>query len=206
MRTGLLLTALLALVACSPSDEAPDGEETGTAAPAPLVTTETLPAVRQVIPGAAVHAPGPGETLERLPTPVVAPPPPRPVNLGIVVVEEATRLRTRRGMVTLAGTQGVAPEALCRLEDGRTPTCEVLARTAVRRYVGRRSVSCTLTLREDTRDDHRTSCLVAGSDLALWVVEQGWAFADASAPSDLRDAEALARREQRGLWASLGER
>lgn len=154
-----------------------------------------------MIPGAAIHAPEAGATLERLPAPVVAPPPPRPVNLGIVVVEEANRLRTRRGMVTLAGTEAVAPDAICRLEDGRTPSCSVLARTAVRRLVGRLSVSCTLTLREDAGEDHQASCTLGERDLALLIVAQGWAYANASATANLRAAESTARTEGRGLWA-----
>jgi endonuclease YncB( thermonuclease family) len=210
VRRWLTASALLVLAACSPegedvTDTALDGSPVATPS-GPVVATETLPEVRQVIPGSAVHAPEAGETLERLPAPVVAPPPPRPVNLGIVVVEEANRLRTRRGMVTLAGTQAVPSDAICRLEDGRTPACEVLARTAMRRYVGRRSVSCILGLREDAGEDHTAACTVGDSDLSLWVVAQGWAFADGTASPELRAAETTARTEQRGLWASITAR
>jgi endonuclease YncB( thermonuclease family) len=205
VRRWLTASALLVFAACSPegedtADTALDSSPVATP-PGPVVTTETLPQVRQVIPGAAVHAPEPGATLERLPAPVVAPPPPRPVNLGIVVVEEANRLRTRRGMVTLAGTEAVASDAICRLEDGRTPACSVLARTAVRRLVGRLSVSCTLTLREDAGEDHEAPCTLGERDLSLLIVAQGWAYADASADPNLRAAETTARAEGRGLWA-----
>lgn len=207
-RWAVIGAVLLVVAACSPQENASDGDETrqgeevGNTPPAPVANTETLPEVRQVIPGSAVHAPEPGATLERLPAPIVAPPPPRPVNLGIVVVEEANRLRTRRGMVTLAGTQSVASDAICQLDDGRTPACEVLARTAMRRFVGRRSVSCTLGLREDAGEDHTAVCTAGDSDLSLWVVAQGWAFADGTASAELRAAETTARSEQRGLWAS----
>lgn len=202
----LLIAGVMLVTACSPQDTPPEEEEADSTPPEPIVITETLPEVRQVIPGSAVHAPGPGATLERLPAPVVAPPPPRPVNLGIVVVEEANRLRTRRGMVTLAGTQGVASDAICQLDDGRTPACEVLARTAMRRFVGRRSVSCTLGLREDAGEDHTALCTAGDSDLSLWVVAQGWAFADGTASTELRAAETTARSEQRGLWMSITAR
>lgn len=202
----LLIAGVTLVTACSPQDTPPEEEEVQSTPPEPIVITETLPEVRQVIPGSAVHAPAPGATLERLPAPVVEPPPPRPVNLGIVVVEEANRLRTRRGMVTLAGTQGVASDAICQLDDGRTPACEVLARTAMRRFVGRRSVSCTLGLREDAGEDHTASCTAGDSDLSLWVVAQGWAFADGTASPELRAAETTARAEQRGLWMSITAR
>jgi endonuclease YncB( thermonuclease family) len=165
--------------------------------------TETLADVSQVIPGRAVHVPSAGQDVIRLPAPPVAAPPPRPVNLGIVVVESANRLSTRRGMVTLAGTQGVASHAICQLEDGRTPACEVLARTAMRRFVGQRSVSCILGLREDAGEDHTAPCTAGDSDLSLWVVAHGWAFADGTASAELRAAEIEARSEQRGLWVSL---
>lgn len=172
--------------------------------PQPLPSeTETLAPVRQVIPGRAVHAPPVGEDVVRLPAPPVSVPPPRAVNLGIVVVETANRLSTRRGMVVLAGTRGVDEAASCQLEDGRTPPCHVLARTAVRRFVGQRQVSCTLAIRDDTSEDHVAPCTLAGTDLAAWVVEQGWAFADGSANADLQQAQSLAQQEQRGLWAHL---
>lgn len=166
--------------------------------------TEVLADVRQVIPGRAVHVPSAGQDVVRLPAPPVVAPPPRPVNLGIVVVEAANRLSTRRGMVTLKGTQGIDEDATCQLEDGRTPPCHVLARTAVRRFVGQRQVSCTLTLREDTGLDHVARCTMAQTDLALWVVAQGWAFADGEADAETLAAQNVARQEQRGLWAVLG--
>ena len=195
------------LAACSPQQDDAAGETEETAsAEAPAIVTETLPQVRQVIPGAALHAPEPGSTLERLPAEAVEPPPPRPVNLGLVVVEEANRLRTRRGLVTLQGTQAVDGAAQCRLDDGRTPNCAILARTAMRRYVGRRAVSCLLSLREDAGEDHVAPCRVGNNDLALWAVGQGWAFAGDEAGPQLRAAQALARSENRGLWATMEER
>lgn len=173
------------------------------ALPAPT-QTETLSDVRQVIPGRAVHVPSAGQDVVRLPAPPVVAPPPRLVNLGIVVVEAANRLSTRRGLVTLTGTQGIGEDATCQLDDGRTPPCHVLARTAVRRFVGQRQVSCTLGLREDAGEDHIAPCLMADTDLALWVVAQGWAFADGTADATMQAAQSLARQEQRGLWAVLG--
>lgn len=177
--------------------------------PAPQVSpssaeTEVLADVRQVIPGRAVHVPSAGQDVVRLPAPPVVAPPPRPVNLGIVVVEAANRLSTRRGMVTLEGTQGIDEDATCQLEDGRTPPCHILARTAVRRFVGQRQVSCTLTLREDAGEDHVARCTMAQTDLALWVVAQGWAFADGEADAETLAVQNVARQEQRGLWAVLG--
>lgn len=166
--------------------------------------TEVLGDVRQVIPGRAVHVPSAGEDVVRLPAPPVIAPPPRPVNLGIVVVEAANRLSTRRGMVTLQGTQGIEEDTICQLADGREPPCHVLARTAVRRFVGQRQVSCTLTLRQDAGEDHVAPCTLADTDLALWVVGQGWAFADGAADATMLAAQTLARQEQRGLWAVLG--
>ncbi len=104
-------------------------------------------------------------------------------------------------MVTLMGTEAIDSDAICRLSDGRTPLCAVIARTAVRRFVGRRVVSCTIGLREDANVDHAAPCFVANTDLALWIVAQGWAFADADASAEQRAAETEARSQGRGLWA-----
>ncbi|GAB5509099.1 MAG: hypothetical protein Rhims3KO_05000 [Hyphomicrobiales bacterium] len=184
-------------------DNSTDARPPPQALPTP-VQTETLTDVRQVIPGRAVHVPSAGQDVVRLPAPPVVAPPPRPVNLGIVVVEAANRLSTRRGMVTLAGTQGIDEQATCQLDDGRTPPCHVLARTAVRRFVGQRQISCTLSLRDDAGEDHVAPCLMADADLALWVVAQGWAFADGAADATMLAAQSIARQEQRGLWGTVG--
>ncbi|MEM1284330.1 MAG: hypothetical protein AAGH43_02995 [Pseudomonadota bacterium] len=171
----------------------------------PALIPETLPEVRQVIPGRAVHVPGAGATVERLPAPPAPVEPPRAINLGIVQVESATRLSTRRGMVQLQGVEPVAQDAICSLADGRTPACHVLARTAVRRFVGRRSVACVLGLREDAALDHVANCSLGDIDLSLWVVAQGWAFAGPGANDLMRAAETTAREERRGLWDALGQ-
>lgn len=173
------------------------------AAPATPLPTEVLPQTRQVIPGREANIPQAGDEVARLPTPPIPVQPPRPVNLGIVVVEAANRLDTRRGKVTLSGTRAVDEDAICRLDDGRTPLCSVLARTAVRRLVGQRRVDCVLGVREDAGEDHVSPCSLGETDLALLVVSQGWAFANADASSDLRAAQTVARDERRGLWAVM---
>lgn len=196
----------LCLAACSRESE----DETADAPPstplvAPSVETapiaEILPDARQVIPGRAVNVPQPGEVVERLPAPPVAPPPPRPVNLGIVIVEDATRLSTRRGPVRLIGTRSVDAERICQLDDGRNPPCATLARTAMRRLVGQRTVSCTLTLREDAGQDHTAPCTLGDTDLSLWLIAQGWAYASENASADMLAAQNAAQAQQLGLWA-----
>ncbi|MEM6381548.1 MAG: hypothetical protein AAF739_02650 [Pseudomonadota bacterium] len=177
--------------------------ETGTQGDAPVdVQTEIIPEVRQVIPDAEPVV-QPGDRVERLPAPPLPVEPPRPVNLGIVVVESANRLDTRRGMVTLSGTQAVDPDLTCQLSDGRQPLCSVLARTAVRRFVGQRRVDCILGIRSDTADDHVTTCQIGDSDLAGWVIAQGWAYAAEGAPEELQEAERSARELGLGLWALI---
>jgi hypothetical protein len=200
----------LVLAACS--QESQEGQEEVN--PAELLADETdiletvaevLPQARQVIPGREVNVPQAGEIVERLPTPPAAPPAPRTVNLGIVVVDQANQLSTRRGRIVLEGTQGVDGDAICALRDGRTPLCAVLARTAMRRLVGQRSISCTLTLRDNAGEDHNAPCTLGETDLSLWVVAQGWAFASDGASSNLRAAQATARAQQRGLWPLMGD-
>ncbi|MEM6712530.1 MAG: hypothetical protein AAF590_09650 [Pseudomonadota bacterium] len=223
----LIVLTLAVATACSPAEDqgsadlnnAPSREDLnqgGATPPQPLTDAETVgqagpagqdgaveevrQAVRQVIPGAAIHAPPPGAVVERLPAPPVPETPPRPVNLGIVVVEAANRLSTRRGMVTLLGTEMPQLDRVCPLADGRTPSCHVLARTAMRRFIGRRTVSCTLGLREDTSEDHVASCQIGDTNLSNWVVGRGWAFADDGASEDVTRLERAARAARRGLW------
>ena len=172
-------------------------------APAAQPRTEVLPETRQVIPGREANVPRPGDEVVRLPAPPVPVQPPRPVNLGIVVVESANRLETRRGAVTLAGTRAVDADQTCRLADGRAPLCAVLARTAVRRFVGRKRVDCVLAPRQDAGEAHVAPCTAGGEDMALWVVGQGWAYAAEGAPDALREAERAAREAGLGLWAIL---
>lgn len=43
-------------------------------------------------------------------------------------------------------------------------------------------------------------CTVAGDDLSLWLVEQGWARATADADREFQDKAAAAKKAKRGLW------
>ncbi|MBV2142873.1 thermonuclease family protein [Falsochrobactrum sp. TDYN1] len=83
---------------------------------------------------------------------------------------------------------------------GREYACGREARAMLRNKIGRRAIRC----KKEGLDKYRRDlarCYLAETDLNLWMVEQGWAVSY----GDYRSEEALARREQRGLWAGQFE-
>ncbi|MYZ50263.1 thermonuclease family protein [Rhizobiales bacterium L72] len=72
-----------------------------------------------------------------------------------------------------------------------------MARTALQRFIRGRAIECELPRHAEAKRAHETRCTVGGDDIALWLVEQGWAK-----PAGDRYAEAgeKARAERLGLW------
>ncbi|MEM1289150.1 MAG: hypothetical protein AAGH60_12425 [Pseudomonadota bacterium] len=201
------ILASLALAACFEAPQTSDMSESAAAVETGInaqedapPTLELAPDARQIIPGREANAPTPGEPLERVAAVAAPVVPLQPVSLGIVVVDDANRIETRRGAVILSGTQAIDRQAVCPQADGRTPLCWVLARTAVRRLIGQRAVECTLAEREDASQDHNAPCTLGPDNLAELVIGSGWAFAAEGAAASLREAEQSAREAGLGLW------
>jgi endonuclease YncB( thermonuclease family) len=76
---------------------------------------------------------------------------------------------------------------------------------ALRRWIGDRPAKCDI--RGHDRDGKPTLiCFVDGTDVAAWVVRQGWAKADPQAAFGYGDEEGEARVLRKGLWSGTGNK
>ncbi len=95
----------------------------------------------------------------------------RPVALA------AGRLAVGNRTIELNGIDIVEPDAACADINGDVWQCGMQARTAFRSWLRGRAISCDLQGTDPQEELIRTSCTLAGTDVARWLVENGWARA-----------------------------
>jgi endonuclease YncB( thermonuclease family) len=147
----------------------------------PIVRLQKAPEVKQVIP---------------------EPAPVEPRRFFRVVVADAGTLVAGERTLRLADVDVPAADAECGDAAGHRWSCGTRARTALRRFVRHRAVECLPLGEADLAPDGQSvvRCRVGRTDIATWLVENGWASpADAAAPA-LAALGETARSENRGLW------
>ncbi|MEM7694492.1 MAG: hypothetical protein AAF318_08570 [Pseudomonadota bacterium] len=154
-----------------------------------------------------VRIEGPLTRLPAIEKPAEPPPPPKeePVVYRLVVIESAGVIDTRTDKVRLAHINAPEPGATCERADGSAWPCGVRARTALRRLVRRRAIGC-LDLKDRAADApvREAVCTVGNTDMAEWMVANGWAEPADTAPELWRDLHATAKEEGRGLYNAAG--
>lgn len=158
----------------------------------PAVTTQ----VRNVTPDILTAPPVMLSPLVRIvPAHEPAPEKPRPARterLDRPLVEAAGLLRADTKAVRLGGIAIPAADAVC----GADWPCGRMAKAALQRFLRGRSVECAVPAGADSLPEE-TDCAVGGTDIARWLVAEGWAK-----PSGRFEAEAeMARRAGKGLWS-----
>jgi len=100
--------------------------------------------------------------------------------------------------VRLAGIEPPRAGEICRTLDGRNEACAVRTATQLELMVRWRSVTCRMP--ERPRRDIATNCRIGNTDIAQWLVRNGWARP--AREDDPRFAQALtfARQQRAGLW------
>lgn len=176
--------------------------------------------VRDVSSDRITRSPEIGAPLQRLPSSVEPPPPlpPKPVRYHLVVVEDATTIDASGTVLTIGNVTGPATFTAC--EDGSPVqwSCELRARTALRQLVRARAIECQALdeevarqlsapqATEDAEGRHGpkgpfpANCSVGGTDIASWLVSQGWARPAEGAPDRLKVLSWIAQEQKRGLW------
>lgn len=156
------------------------------------------------LPGYERVAPRP--PLGPLAAPATPPPPPDPSDrtgwqerlLHRPVALEANLLEAEGQRLRLGGIETPPLEATCRDDGGQDHPCGMMARTALRRWIRARAISCRAPEKPNPAVI-TTSCVLAGEDMAAWMARNGWVTkADAPALEARLDE---ARREGRGLYA-----
>ncbi len=116
----------------------------------------------------------------------------RPVALA------AGRLAVGNRTIELTGIDIVEPDASCADINGDVWQCGMQARTAFRSWLRGRAVTCNMDGIEQHQELIRTTCSLAGTDLARWLVENGWARATFGGP--YADSQTQAEKQLLGVF------
>ena len=157
--------------------------------------------VRNVTPGNFTDQPEPIGSLMRLAEP-------QEKELEVrrfprVVVADSGRLQAGTLTIRLYGVSALERSRTCTAASGQVWPCGERATAALRSLVGPRAVECEV--KEQAGLEVLGSCRVGKTDLATWVLRQGWAEAAAEAGGAYVEALHTAKAERRGLWSDGGQ-
>jgi len=105
----------------------------------------------------------------------------------------------------LDGIRVPPPSAVCLGADKRLWACGLQARAALHGYLRGKTLQCKLVSGQPVRRPRdpgtaRWQCTAEGKDIALQMVEGGWARPAGRDERAFLQAEAAAEAQQRGLW------
>jgi endonuclease YncB( thermonuclease family) len=168
------------------------------------VTEIGVPPPRNVSPEGATGWPSPGLNAARVPGALPASPPPEPPEPDVfrqVVVENAGSFTSGKSKITLAHIEARSSTHHCHDAKGRKWPCGQAAVTELRMLIRGRTVSCEGIKgpRSLQRKSPRT-CHIGPTDLAQWLIQQGWAIPKTDAPEAYREAHLAAQTERRGIY------
>lgn len=114
------------------------------------------------------------------------------------VAMAAGRLMVDDRTIELQDIEIVEPDATCSDVGGEDWQCGMQARTAFRSWLRGRAINCNMAGIDPNATLIRTSCTLAGTDLARWLVENGWARATFSGP--YADSQVQAEKKLLGIF------
>lgn len=187
--------------------QAPAPEQKATPMPEPQQSLQTpvfekIKPSRNVTPPDTLPWPTPQGLVERLPAdplPLPPPEPPKAKQITRVVVEDARTLISGDETIRIAGIETRNADERCRDADGYDWPCGQAAITELRMLVRGRSVDCA-PLPDGAPPQTPRRCDLAGTDLAEWLLRQGWGTPAPGAPEAYREAHEEARKEKRGEY------
>jgi endonuclease YncB( thermonuclease family) len=131
---------------------------------------------------------------------VAAGTPPSPTKLYYrVTVRDADTLESGGATIRLAGITARDADATCKDKKGKAWRCGAAAKSALAHLIRARSVTCGLP-KSGKPKDFTARCTVAGADLSLWLVRQGWAKPTDPPEPALAEAAEAAKKDGVGLW------
>ncbi|MDQ0313792.1 thermonuclease family protein [Amorphus orientalis] len=196
------------------------GEEGQDAAAGQAGAPEPEASVRDVSSNEITRSPNIAAPLQRLPSAVEVPPPlpPEPVRYFLVVVEDALTISADGLTLKMAHVTGPSTFESCQEGSPVKWSCDIRARTALRKLVGARAIECMALdeetarkLEEAARAERESDvagpvaadCTVGSTDIAGWLVSQGWAQPTEEAPDRLKVLSWIAQGQKRGLWQPI---
>ncbi len=126
-------------------------------------------------------------------------PPLKPKLYYRVMVRDGGTLESAGTVIALGGIKARAANAKCKDKTGRSWACGARARLALMRLIRGRAVTCEVPV-SGAPKSLTARCTVGGTDLSIWMVDQGWAEAEAPAEPKLAKAADAARQKRVGLW------
>jgi endonuclease YncB( thermonuclease family) len=120
-------------------------------------------------------------------------------------VRDSGTLEADGAVIKLAGIAAREAEAACKDERGKTWPCGAAAKAALAKLIRARAVTCAVTKTGDRNvfngeQSMFARCSVGGTDLAAWMVRQGWAEPNDANEAAFAEAAAAAKKERLGLW------
>lgn len=119
------------------------------------------------------------------------------VELPRPVAEQAGILSFGDKRVQLAGIVPPATDKTCKGRNGREWPCGMMAKTALRLFLRKRTVNCAMDS-DDWQGTATAECRIGSQDISTWLVENGWAEAKTGSP--LVAAAEKARQAKLGLY------
>jgi endonuclease YncB( thermonuclease family) len=132
--------------------------------------------------------------------PAVTTPPSPPTKLYYrVAVRDADTLESGGAVIRLAGITARDADATCKDKKGKAWRCGAAAKSALAHLIHARAVTCELP-KSGKPKDFAARCTVAGADLSMWLVRQGWAQPTEPPEPALAEAAEAAKKDGVGLW------
>ena len=157
------------------------------------------PATRDVTPPWITPGPsGSGPLIRGASAPAPADPP-RWRRFHLPKTTDAATFRVDNRTIKLAGVSAPNPDAACRQTSGTQWPCGRTALYSFRMFLRGRAIECFFP-HIDTAVEITAPCRVGATDLALWLLSQGWVMPDKLATKEYRRASSAARCAGRGLW------
>ena len=125
---------------------------------------------------------------------------------GRAVAVTGDTLRIKGSYLRLTGIEAPELSQRCRNARGRRWRCGRSARTALRRLLGRRTVTCTIASRDKQKNLLKGTCEVGEKDVAHSLVLAGRAFATGGSYASYDSAEREARTKKRGIWRGKAQK
>ncbi len=164
-------------------------------------STGLRPTVRDVTPPSFTPAPKVDGPLERIPAPPRVAEAPRWWRFYLPVTTDSATFVTEGRTFRVAGVVPPALDRTCTNADGTEWPCGRIALTSLRLFLRGRAVECFYVLTQATAE-MTAPCRVGPTDIAAWLLTQGWATPAADASDAYRRNAEDARCGRRGLWRS----
>lgn len=170
------------------------------------VTQLGVPPPRNVSPAGTTGWPTPGTDATRVSGALPAAPPPEPPEPDMfhrVVVENAGTLKSGTSRITLAHIETRSRNHKCHDSEGRKWPCGQAAVTELRMLIRGRSLACEGVKGPGslTRKQPRT-CHIGQTDIAEWLIAQGWVIPKPDAPERYREVHLAAQQDKRGIYGA----